>query len=102
MVARVLHGRVRAADVIARAFERLEGFLHPAPLGRPARHRLVEAIGALQQVAADGRVERQLHLVDGDAVGLERQRLGDAVAPVLVGLAQHPGDQVDVDLREVQ
>ncbi len=98
----VLDGGVGAADVIAGGLERFKRFLHPAPLGRPARPRLVEAVGALQQVAADRRVERQLHLVDGDAVGLERQRLVDAVAPVLVGLAQHPGDEVDVDLREVE
>ena len=51
---------------------------------------------------ADRRVERQLHLVDGHAVGRHRDRLLDARAPVRVGLAEHAGDEVDVDLRKVR
>ena len=34
--------------------------------------------------------------------GCERQRLLDRVVPVLLGLAEHAGDEVDVDLREVE
>ena len=51
---------------------------------------------------ADRGVERQLHLVDGHAVRLERQRLLDAGAPVRLGLAEHAGDEVDVDLGKVE
>ena len=54
----------------------------------------------LQLVAADRGVEWQLHLIDGDAVRFELERLLDAGAPVLFGLAKHAGDEVDVDLRE--
>src|SRR6188508_3759415 len=59
-------------------------------------------LAALQQIATDRRVERQLHLIDRDAVGRHLDRLLDADPPVLVGFAHHPRDQVDVDLREVE
>jgi hypothetical protein len=80
-----------AADVIPGALERREGFLHPAPLGRPAGDRIVELPAAFDQIAADGRVVGPLHLVDGDAVGVERQRALDARVPVLMRFAEHAG-----------
>ena len=48
----------------------------------------------------DRRVERDFHLVDRDAVGRQVDRLADAVLPVLLGLVEHSGNQVDVDLGE--
>ena len=50
--------------------------------------------------AGDQRVVRELHLVDGDVVRLHLFDALDALGPVLVGLADHAGDQVDVDLRK--
>src|SRR4030095_4197427 len=73
----ILHSRVRTAHVVARRFERLEGFAHPPRLRGPVRNWLRKAARALQQVSADRRVERQLHLIDGDAVCLELQRAVD-------------------------
>ena len=96
----ILHRGVRAADRVAGLLQRVERLVDPAALGRPARHVLLEAAGALQHVAADRRVERQLHLVDGDAVGRELDRFLDAALPVLLGLAEHARDEVDVDLRK--
>ena len=93
---------VRAADRVAGVLQRLERLVDPAALGRPARDVLLKAAGALQHVAADRRVERQLHLIDGDAVGCELDRLLDAALPVLFGLAEHAGDQIDVDLRKAR
>src|SRR5262249_44980295 len=43
-----------------------------------------------------------LHLIDGHAVWRKRERAIDARAPVLVRLAEHAGDEIDVDLRESQ
>ena len=85
---------------VAGPLQRLERLVDPAALGRPARDVLLKAAGALQHVAADRRVERQLHLIDGDAVGRELDRLLDAALPVLFGLAEHAGDEIDVDLRK--
>jgi len=98
---RVLHRRIRARDVIAGALERREGVRNPAPLQVPARNRS-HVSGTLQQIAADRGVVRQLHLINGDAVGRQRDRALDALLPVLVGFPEHPRDQVDVDLRKIQ
>src|SRR6185295_17713073 len=99
---RILDRRVGAADMVAGTLERLERLLHPSSLRGPVHDRLREQLRALQKVLADRRVEGELHLVDRDAVRFELQRLLDAAAPVLLGLAQHAGDEVDVDLREVE
>ena len=99
---RVLHGRVGAADGVARAFERVECLAHPAPPRLPTGDAMLELAAPLQQVGADRRVVRQLHLVDGHAVRGEIERPPHAVVPVVVGLAEHAGDQVDVDLREAK
>lgn len=48
------------------------------------------------------RVIRQLHLVDGDALGCELQRLLDAILPVVPGLTHHACDEVDVHLLEAE
>src|SRR5207302_9757241 len=48
----------------------------------------------------DGRVEGELHLIDGHAVRIEIDGLLHAGVPVLLGLAKHAGDQIDVDLRK--
>jgi hypothetical protein len=69
---------------------------------RPVRHRVGELSFVLEDVAADGRVVRQLHLVDRHAVGIEIERPLDADAPVLVRLPEHARDQIDVDLREAE
>jgi len=92
--ARILDGGIRTPHVIAGALERLERLLHPAPLGRPVGHRLAEEIGALEQVFADRRVVGELHLIDGDAVRLEIERLLDAGLPVGFRLPEHAGDDV--------
>ena len=97
---RILDRRVGAADGVSGLFQRGERFVHPAPLGGPGRDGFLELAGAVQAVAADRRVERQLHLVDGDAVGVELDRPAHRLPPFVFGLAQHAGDQVDVDLRE--
>ena len=68
---RVLHGRVGAANRVAGALEGLERLGDPPPLDRPLRDGLVELAAMLQQVAADCRVVRQLHLVNRDAVWRE-------------------------------
>src|SRR6185295_18941955 len=36
----------------------------------------------------------------GDAVGCESDSFANILAPILFGLAHHPGDQVDIHLRE--
>ncbi len=41
-------------------------------------------------------------MIDRDAVGIQLDGLLDAPRPVLFRLAQHAGDQVDIDLRKVQ
>ena len=97
----ILDGGVGAADRVAGLLERGERLVHPAPLGGPGRHGLIKLAGAVQAVAADRSVERQLHLVDGDAVRIELDRPPHRVPPLLFGLAQHAGDQIDVDLREI-
>ena len=51
---------------------------------------------------ADGGVVGQLHLVDGDAVGVELDGLLDRRPPLRVVVAEHPRDEVDVDLGEAQ
>src|SRR5688500_2796123 len=53
----VSHGRVRAADRVTRLLQRLEGFINPAALCRPACDVLLETSGTFQHVAADCRVE---------------------------------------------
>ena len=99
---RILDGRIRASNLITRALEHFKRFLDPAPLGRPVREGLVEPARSFQQIAADRRVERQFHLIDRHAVGRQFQRLLYRGAPVVIGLSQHAGDQVDVDLWEVE
>ena len=41
-------------------------------------------------------------MIDGDAVGLQRNRLFDGFAPTLPCFAYHAGDEIDVYLSEVQ
>src|SRR5262245_49900315 len=74
---RVLDGSVGAANRVAGALERLEGLAHPAPASLPVRDLLLELAGAFEDVGADGCVERQLHLIDGHAVGIELERPAD-------------------------
>jgi hypothetical protein len=63
---------------------------------------LLKASGTLQHIAADRRVEGQLHLINGDTVGCELDRFLDAALPVLLGLAEHARDEIDVDLRKAE
>ena len=99
---RILHERIRAPCVIARGLERGKRLADPAPFRRPVRDRLGEPSGAFQQVTADRRVVWKLHLVDRHAVWSERNGLAHAVLPIVLGLAQHARDQIDIDLSEVE
>ena len=101
----VLDQRVGAGHLIAGLAHLVEGVADPGPLGRPVGHaaageRLVLADDA--QLLREDRVERQFHLVDGDALRCQGQRLGDALLPVVPRFADHAGDQVDVDLVEAE
>ena len=70
---RILDRGVGAADVIAGALERRERLLTQRRFVAQSATGSANWPVALQQVAADRRVVRQLHLVDGDAVGIERR-----------------------------
>ena len=99
---RILHRRVGASELIAGPLEGLEGFPHPPALGYPVGGRIFEQTGSLQKISADGRVERQFHLIDRDAVRVQLERFLDHGTPVLVRLAQHSGNQVNVDLWKLE
>ena len=52
------------------------------------------------QFFGKGCVVRQFHLINGDAFRVHRDRLADAVPPVVVRFADHAGDEIDIDLVE--
>ena len=54
-----------------------------------------------QLLCVDG-IKRQLHLVNRDAVGIQIDGLLHVVFPALPGLADHAGDQVDIELIEIK
>ena len=88
--------------MVAGSLECLERFLYPSPLGGPVCESLIEPVGPFQQIRADCCVKRELHLVNRYAVRGQLQRRLDRGPPVFVSLTHHAGDQVDVDLGEVQ
>ena len=92
------HQFVAAGDLVAGRQQRVDRLAHPAAFDRPAGDGRRDT--QLFDLASDERVVRQLHLVDRDVVGLELFHLLDAVGPIVVRLADHAGDQVDVDLRK--
>ena len=49
---------------------------------------------------SDSGIERDFHLVDGARVGIHRNGFGDSLFPLVGSLPEHPGDQIDIDLRE--
>ena len=54
-----------------------------------------------EHVLRDDGVVGQLHLIDRHRVRFEFDRALDRVAPLLFRFAHHAGDQIDVDLREI-
>ena len=56
----------------------------------------------LLHLLGNQRVERQFHLIDRDVVGIHLGGFFQAAVPVLVRLADHPRNQIDVDLRETR
>ena len=97
----VFHRRVAAGDGVAGLFQLGEGIADPAPLGLPVGDRRHEPPLRLH-LLVDVRVVGDLHLVDRHAVGRQLDGLPHAIPPVLLRLLHHAGDQVDVDLRELQ
>ena len=86
---------------VARRRQFVERIMDPGAFRRPigdVETRLVLADHF--QFVRKRRVERQLHLVNRDAFGRQRDRLAHAFFPVVPILADHAGDQVDIDLIE--
>ena len=63
-------GGVGAGHVVAVPFQFLKGQVHPAALGGPVGHGS-PGLPLLPHTLEDSGVEGNLHLVDGDAVGLK-------------------------------
>ena len=96
----VEHRGVAAGDGVAGALEGGEGFFDPAAFRLPIGHRRDEFSLGLH-LFVDGRVVGNLHLVNRHAVGPQLDRLLDVALPQRLGLLQHAGDQIDVDLGEI-
>ncbi len=96
---RVLHRRIGAGDRVARPLELLKGIPRPGPLGGPVGHGRGDR-PLLLHLPVDRGVEGDFHLVDGDAIGPQPHRPAHAFAPTRLGIVEHSGDQVDVDLLE--
>jgi hypothetical protein len=89
---------VGAADLVAVGFKLAEGVIDPGALLGPRGDGGDAADGL--GLAGDGGVKGDFHLIDGHRVGVELDGLLDGVFPLVLGLAHHPGDEVDVDLGE--
>ena len=92
----ILDHRVRTRHGVACRGELVEGKIHPVTFLRPICHGRFDLV-AENVLGVDG-VERQFHLVDRHTVGGEVERLVHRVAPAFVAVADHAGDQVDVDV----
>ena len=55
----------------------------------------------LEEILADRRIERQLHLVDRHAVR-RQSTVRECSPPSSLGFAEHAGDEIDVDLGKTQ
>src|SRR5688572_23524922 len=93
-----LDQRVGAGDDVALSFELPERVIDPRTLLAPTCDLRDSA--RLTRILGDAGVVRDFHLIDRDAVGVHRDSSLDGVLPLVLGLAEHAGDQVDVDLRE--
>jgi hypothetical protein len=89
---------IAAGNDISRSLEFAEGIIDPCPFRRPTGDGRFVA-GTLG-FTSDCRVERNFHLVDGAGVGVHRDGLGDGLFPFVGSLAEHAGDEIDIDLRK--
>src|SRR5262245_16285977 len=90
---------VGARDAVAARLELFVGVIEPAPLRRPVGDGRVESF--LDHFARNDRVVGKLHLIDSHRIRLKLDGAADGVAPSLVRFAHHPGDKVNIDLREI-
>src|ERR1041385_6291973 len=96
---RIANRGIRTSHRVAGLFQLGKSIVDPAALGRPAGHRSY-GLPKYLHVLDDGGVIRDLHLIDGDAVGSEPNGLTDTLTPVCFRLFHHSGNQVDIDLRK--
>ena len=96
---RVAHHRRRARHGVADFLELAVSVLDPAALHVPVRDRRDQFALGLHALI-DARVVRHLHLINRHRVGLERHGLRHRLAPLLLRLLDHAGDEINVDLRE--
>ena len=97
----ILHRSVGATDDVAVLLQFGERLADPAALGFPIGDRRAEfALGL--HLFVDAGVVRHLHLVNRHAVRRHPAGALDAGLPVFLGLIDHAGDEIDVDLGEAQ
>ena len=97
---RMLDHRVGAGDAVADLLQFGKRIVYPCPLRRPIGHGRLDFIA--ENVLRVDRVKGQFHLIDRDALGRKLDRTADVFAPVIPCLADHAGDQIDVDVGKIR
>ena len=93
---RIFHHLVATGNMKPRLRKAVHCLADPPAFGGPICHRRSGSF--FFYLLRVDRVERKFHLVDRDVVGPHLDRLLDTSLPIRLGLTDHPGDQINVDL----
>src|SRR5687768_16552079 len=90
--------RVRTGLRVAGGRELIKRVIDPCTLRGPVGNWRLDVIA--ENVFRVDRVKGELHLVNGHAIGLQLERPSYGFAPLVIIIADHAGDEIDINVRK--